>query len=41
MGIQQENFDKLFQKFESSTENKIINIKETGLGLNISKKLVE
>lgn len=40
-GIQKENLDKLFEKFERVNERKNRAIEGTGLGLNITKRLVE
>ncbi len=41
MGISEENLDKLFKSFQRIDEKKNRNIEGTGLGLNITKQLVD
>lgn len=41
IGVKEENYDKLFSKFDRIDEDKNAGIEGTGLGLAITKKLVE
>lgn len=41
IGIRQEDLDKLFEQFTRLEENRNRNIEGTGLGLNLTKKLVD
>ena len=41
IGIRQEDLDKLFQSFTRIEEKRNRNIEGTGLGLNLTKRLVE